>query len=255
MKTIGKRLFSYMAIASVALFVFTSCEDDDVMPDPAEEMDNIVAIAQATPSLSILVEALSMYPELVSALSADGSYTVFAPTNDAFASLLGVIGQSELKNIPEAVLERVLKYHVIASAALYANDLMDGQEAGTFLSAEDMITVGIDGMSVKINNAMVTTADVVASNGNVHIIDAVLVPAQELSIVNTIVEPAYFNKDFSMLTDAVVKADLLAALIDKEANPTRFAPDNAAFAKAGITSIDGFSKDDLTPILTYHAID
>ena len=108
---------------------------------------------------------------------------------------------------------------------------------------------------VKINNAMVTTADVVASNGIVHIIDAVLVPAQELSIVNTIVEPAYFNKDFSMLTDAVVKADLLAALIDKEANYTLFAPDNAAFAKAGITSIDGFSKDDLTPIVTYHVID
>ena len=255
MKTTGKKFLSYIAIAAFALVAFTSCEDDEVTPDPAEDLDNIVSIAQATPSLSTLVEALRLYPDIVSALSTDGSFTVFAPTNDAFASLLGVIGQSDLENIPEDVLERVLKYHVIAGAALYSTDLMDGQEAATFLSPDDKITVGIDGMSVNINGAMVTTADVVASNGIVHIIDAVLVPAQEMSIVNTIVEPAYFNKDFSMLTAAVVKAELLTALIDKEANYTLFAPDNAAFAKAGITSIEGFSKEDLTPILTYHVID
>jgi transforming growth factor-beta-induced protein len=87
------------------------------------------------------------------------------------------------------------------------------------------------------------------------VVDAVLVPAQELSIVNTIVEPAYFNKDFSILTAAVVKAELLGTLIDKQANFTLFAPNNAAFTKAGITSLDGLTKDDLTPILTYHVID
>ena len=255
MKLIGKNLFGYLAIASIAVFTLTSCEDDDLTPDPVEELDNIVSIAQATPSLSILVEALSMYPDLVSALSADGSFTVFAPTNDAFAALLGVIGQSDLNDIPEDVLERVLKYHVIAGSALMSTDLSDGQEAATFLSADDKITVGINGMSVYIDNAMVTAANVEASNGIVHIIDEVLVPAQELSIVNTIVEPAYFNKDFSILTAAVIKAELLSTLIDGQANYTLFAPNNAAFAKAGINSLDGLSKEDLTPILAYHAID
>ena len=100
------------------------------------------------------------------------------------------------------------------------------------------LLLGIDGTSVTINRANVTTADIEASNGIVHILDAVLVPALELSIVNTIVEPAYFNKNFSILTEAVVTADLLGTLTNPSANLTLFAPDNAAFAAAGITSLD-----------------
>jgi transforming growth factor-beta-induced protein len=254
MKSIGKKKFSFLAIALVAVFTFSSCEDDEPMNEPMDK-DNIVTIAQETPSLSILVDALTMYPDLVNALSNDGSYTVFAPTNDAFVALLEVIGQTDLNDIPENVLERLLKYHVISGAALLSSDLSNGQEAATLLSADDMITVGVNNMDVTINGAMVTTANVEASNGVVHIVDAVLVPEQELSIVNTIVEPAYFNKDFSILTAAVIKADLLETLINKEANYTLFAPNNAAFEKANITSLDNLSKEDLVPILTYHVID
>jgi transforming growth factor-beta-induced protein len=216
--------------------------------------DNIVEIASATPSLSILVEALSKFPDLVSALSADGTYTVFAPTNDAFTALLGAIGQSSLNDIPLNVLERVLKYHVISSAALMSTDLTDGQMAATILSADDKITVDINGSNVMINNASVTAANIEASNGIVHVVDAVLVPELELSIVNTIVEPAYFNKNFSILTEAVVTANLLGTLIDTDANYTLFAPNNAAFEAAGITTLDGLTADDLTPILTYHVL-
>lgn len=256
MNLIRKNKLNILAIALLAsVFTFSSCEkEEDPMVEPMAK-DNIVTIAQATPSLSILVDALTMYPELVSALSAEGSYTVFAPTNDAFVALLGVIGQNGLDDIPESVLERVLKYHVISGAALMSSDLSDGQKASTLLSADDKIKVGINGMNVTINGAMVSTANVEASNGVVHIVDAVLVPALELSIVNTIVEPAYFNKDFSILTAAVVKAELLGTLINKQANFTLFAPNNAAFAKAGITSLDNLSKADLAPILTYHVID
>ena len=253
MKTIGKKFLSFSAIALIAVFTLTSCEDDDPMPQ-VEELDSIVTIAQATPSLSILVDALTQYPDLVSALSGEGNFTVFAPTNDAFTALLGVIGQTDLNNIPEDVVERILKYHVISGAAIMSADLTDGQQAATLLGADDKITVGLDAMSVNINNAMVTMADVEASNGIVHIVDAVLVPELELSIVNTIVEPAYFNKNFSILTAAVVKAELLSTLTNKEASLTLFAPDNAAFTKAGITSLDGLTKEDLTPILTYHVI-
>ena len=87
-----------------------------------------------------------MFPDLVSALSMDGSYTVFAPTNDAFVALLGVIGQTGLDDIPERVIERLLKYHVISGASLMSTDLSDGQMAATLLSADDKITVGITGM-------------------------------------------------------------------------------------------------------------
>jgi len=230
--------------------------DEVLLPEGFElPKDNIVSIASETPSLSILVDALTMFPDLVDALSSDGNYTVFAPTNDAFTALLGIIGQSSLDDVPEDVIERLLKYHVISSAALMSGDLTDGQMAATLLSDDDKVSVGISGSDVTINGANVTTANVEASNGIVHIVDAVLVPSLELSIVNTIVEPAYFNKDFSILTEAVVTADLLSTLIDSEANYTLFAPNNDAFEAAGITSLEGLTANDLAPILTYHVLD
>jgi transforming growth factor-beta-induced protein len=229
--------------------------DEVLLPEGFElPKKSIAAIASETPSLSILVEALTMFPSLVTALSGDGSYTVFAPTNDAFVALLGVTGQTSLSDIPEAVIERLLKYHVIAGASLMSTDLTDGQMASTLLGDDDKVTVEIDGSSVAINGANVTLANVEASNGMVHIVDAVLVPELELSIVNTIVEPAYFNKNFSILTSAVVTADLLSTLTDPSASLTLFAPDNAAFEAAGLTSLEGLTANDLAPILTYHVI-
>ncbi|UII34185.1 fasciclin domain-containing protein [Fulvivirga ulvae] len=224
--------------------------DQVLLPPPP----SIVQIAQANSNLSILVEALTKFPDLVNLLNGDGSFTVFAPTNAAFADLLGVIGQNELDDIPEDVLKRVLQYHVIASAALASSDLSDGQMAATALGSDDEVTISISGSDVMVNNANVTTANIEANNGIIHVIDAVLVPSLETSIVNTIVEPAYFNKDFSILTAAVVKAELLETLIDGSANYTLFAPNNEAFEAAGITSLDGLDKATLTPILTYHVL-
>jgi transforming growth factor-beta-induced protein len=229
--------------------------DEVLIPEGFElPKDNIVSIAAQTPSLSILVEALSLFPNLVDALSSDGSFTVFAPTNDAFIALLGVIGQKSLSDIPESVIERLLKYHVISGAALMSTDLSDGQMASTLLSDDDKIKVQISGQSVKINGANVTAANIEASNGVVHVVDAVLVPALELSIVNTIVQPAYFSKSFSVLTQAVVTAGLLETLVNPDASFTLFAPSNDAFEAAGITSLTGLTANDLTPILTYHVL-
>lgn len=215
---------------------------------------SIAELASETPDLSILTEALTKFPNLVSALGGEGSFTVFAPTNEAFTALLGVIGQTGLNDIPENVIERLLKYHVIAGASLKSTDLTDGQAAATLLSDQDKLTVDINGTAVKINNANVTTANIEAGNGIIHVIDAVLVPELELSIVNTIVEPAYFNKNFSILTAAVATAGLLDELTDPSADLTLFAPDNAAFEAAGITSLTGLSASDLAPILTYHVL-
>lgn len=252
MKLALKKKLSYLAIASIAIFSLNSCEEDE--EPEAMVTKNIVEIASETPSLSILVDALTMFPDLVSALGSDGSYTVFAPTNDAFTALLGVVGQSNLSDIPESVIERLLKYHVISGSGLMSTDLSDGQMAATILSADDKITVGIAGSSVTINGAAVSIPDVKATNGIVHIVDAVLVPELELSIVNTIVEPAYFNKNFSILTEAVVTANLLGTLTNASSSLTLFAPDNAAFEAAGITSLAGLTAEDLSPILTYHVI-
>lgn len=141
-----------------------------------EEEQNIVELAQATDDLSTLVTAVET-AELVDALSDENSsLTVFAPTNAAFEALpdgtldelLAPEGQDQLKDI--------LTFHVVDSEA-FAADLSDGQEL-TALNG-DTLTVSIDGDTVRINGAQVTTADVDASNGVVHIIDSVLLPPED----------------------------------------------------------------------------
>ena len=241
------KLTSILALVSVTLI---SCEKEEKEPNPT--MD-IVEIAQGNANLNLFVSVVSG-AGLSGALKEAGPFTVFAPSNDAFIALLGAIGQTDPANIPDEVVQRILKYHVIAGAAIKSTDLSNGQMAATLLGANDKITVSKMGTSVKINGANVTSADIMATNGVIHVIDQVLVPALELSIVNTIVEPAYFSKDFSILTQAVVTAGLLETLINPASNFTLFAPTDAAFAAAGITSLAGLTANDLTPILTYHVI-
>jgi transforming growth factor-beta-induced protein len=227
---------------------------DAVLVPSTIATNDIVEIASGADNLSILVQALTKFPDLVETLGDNsGSFTVFAPTDDAFAALLGVIGQTGLDDIPESVLRRVLEYHVVPNAELFAGDLTDGATAETVLAGES-VTVSINGSDVSIDNANVTTADIEAVNGVIHIIDGVLTPSLETSIVNTVVEPAYFNVNFTTLTAAVVEAGLLETLIDPASELTVFAPTNAAFEAAGITSLEGLTANDLVPILQYHVL-
>ena len=203
--------------------------------------------------MTVLTQALTKFPDLVTTLSDEnGDFTVFAPTDQAFTNLLAAVGQTSLDDIPDNVLRRILEYHVVAGALL-STELTDGANASTVLG--ENVSVAIDGSSVAINTSNVTTADVDAANGVVHVLDAVLIPALEASILNTVVEPAYFNVNFTTLTAAVVQADLLNTLINRDAQFTVFAPNNAAFEAAGITSLDGISEEDLANILLYHTLD
>lgn len=137
-----------------------------------EASSTIVELAQATDSLSTLVTAV-VAADLVETLSGEGPFTVFAPTNDAFAALPDGTLESLLE--PENVddLTNILTYHVVAGEA-FSTDLSDGQEITTVQG--DVLTVSIEDGNVMINDAMVVTADVEASNGVVHVIDAVLLP-------------------------------------------------------------------------------
>ena len=231
--------------------------DEVLIPATIElPKDNIVEIAQATPELSSLVAILTKFPDLVTALSSDGTYTVFAPTNDAFAALLTAIGQTSVDDVPESVLRTILEYHVISTAAIMSGDLSDGQTAEA-LSGEE-ITVKIDENGVFISDAKVVLPDVEASNGVVHVMENVMVPPSIVPIVGTIVAPAYFNKDFTVLISAVLAADedILSVLLSNGPSNnglTLFAPTNAAFEAAGITTLpDGAT---VSAVLKYHVID
>ena len=229
--------------------------DEVLIPEGFEVPKTIVELASETEDLSTLVTALSLFPDLVSTLEGDGTFTVFAPTNEAFAGLLAAIGQTDLNDIPESVVRSILEYHVISSAALMSTDLSNGQTAET-VNGEN-ITVAIDGSDVFISDSKVLTANIEASNGVVHIVENVMVPPSILPVVGTIVAPAYFNKDFSTLIAAVEAADedILSVLLGTGAGDglTLFAPTNAAFEAAGITSLpDGAT---LSAVLKYHVVD
>jgi len=249
-----KNLKSLYAVLIASVLTFSCSEENDFKyPDGPEK--TIAQVVTGSPNLSILASAVTKYPDLVSTLSGEGSFTVFAPSNAAFLALLPAIGQTSLNDIPEDVLKSIIQYHVIASAALKSTDLTTGN-----VNAVNGEAISINVASgVKINTSTnVTVADVEATNGIVHIVDAVLVNPSIRPIVGTIVAPAYFNKNFSTLIAAVKAASpsILTTLLGNGPSNkklTLFAPTNDAFAAAGITSLP--NQATLDAVLTYHVID
>ncbi len=257
------------------LFIFASCSDDDNgMVDPPETTVNIVEAAQATSDLSSLVAALQKADEsanndLVTALSGDGPFTVFAPTNQAFADLLVQLdGFDSLDDFNSQELQDllavILTYHVVPGAAALSTDLSNGQTLTTLqgstleVSTSGGVFIG-DATDV---DAQVTTADVEASNGVVHIIDKVLLPQTIIDqlgdiILKPITDLAIGNDNLESLVAALVAADGdLPTVLRGDGPFTVLAPTDEAFE----TFLDGASLDDvptdvLTQVLLNHVIE
>ncbi len=164
-------------VAALTLLV-AACGDDNggstgaaTAESDATPVGDIVAVAQSEPQLSTLVDAVTA-ADLVETLQAQGPYTVFAPTNDAFDALGGTLDEL-LEPAAKDDLANVLTYHVV-EGDVKAADLEDGQKVTTVQGGE--LTVAIDGGDVKVNDATVVQADVPAENGTVHVIDKVLTP-------------------------------------------------------------------------------
>ncbi len=215
------------------------------------KQNSIAEIAIGTEDLSSLVAILSL-PGLSDILTAaaddNATLTVFAPTNDAFAAVLTTLGISSIEEIPESVLLDIVKYHIVGAVAQSSELSATNYET---LNGESVTVDLTDG--VKVDGANVISADIMASNGVVHVVDAVLLPSLYKNALGTIVEVPLFRKSYSTLTAALVKADLVTTLLG-DGPFTVFAPDNDAFEAAGITSLDDYSADDLTPILLYHVL-
>ena len=184
---------------------------------------------------------------LVPALNGPGLFTVFAPTDDAFAALPAGTVEALLQD-PQGLLTDILTYHVVGSAAL-STDLSNGQTIVT-LNNGKTITVNINMNGVFINNAQVMVADVPADNGVVHVIDAVLLPPN--TVVDVIVESPVHNT----LEAAVAAAGLIEPL--NGAGPfTVFAPTDDAFAALPDGTVETLLQDPeglLTEILAYHVV-
>lgn len=221
---------------------------DAVLLPPAIVNQSITEIVNASPDHTTLAAALNV-SGLDGALASAGTYTLFAPTDAAFDALpAGVL--DNLLSDPSGALTDVLLYHVLASTVM-SGDLMDGMMATT-LQGQD-ITVTISNGMVFINDAMVTLADIPATNGVVHVIDAVLVPDLP---TNSIYDYVSASADHTTLLAAIDAAGLGETL--SGGMYTLFAPTNAAFDALPAGTLDALLADPsglLTEILFYHVVD
>jgi uncharacterized surface protein with fasciclin (FAS1) repeats len=243
-----------LSLAILATGLVAACGGDD-HPAEVTANKNIVQTAQALPQFSTLVEAV-VAADLQGALSGPGPLTVFAPTNDAFAALLTELGLTKAQLLADKpLLTSVLQYHVLNASVPRASVPLG--KAVTPLAGGVFKVDSVSGALVitdgRNRTSRITQTDVAATNGVIHVVDRVLLPADK-----NIVQTAQALPQFSTLVEAVVAANLQGAL--SGTGPlTVFAPTNDAFAallaELGVTKAQLLADTALlTKVLTYHVL-
>ena len=240
----AKIMRAYIGAGLVAMLAATVSAQDCAAGKGATQTKskNIVQTAIAAGQFKTLVKAVQA-AGLAETLSGDGPFTVFAPTDEAFAKLPDGALEGLLKN-PEA-LKSVLLYHVVPGKVMAA-DVAKLKTAKTALGQPVKIDTS---NGVRVENANVLKTDIVASNGVIHVIDTVIMPK------NDIIEAARAAGSFKTLLTAIEAAGLTDTL--RGDGPfTVFAPTDEAFAKLPKGTLDALLKDKakLTSILTYHVV-
>jgi transforming growth factor-beta-induced protein len=245
MKRILAALVACCAIAAIPVASATAHRSAK-MSEP-----NIVTLAASNPQLSTLVKLVKS-AGLVKALSGSAKLTVFAPTNAAFAKVPKATLNTLAHNTK--LLAKVLEYHVV-KGALTAAQIEKKHSLKTLEGAS--LTVKVKDGSVYINQAKVIKANVLASNGIVHVINGVLTPPKSSPSEN-IVQVAASAPQFSTLVSLVKQAGLVKAL-SGTAKLTLFAPTNAAFSALQHQDPKLFAKVAhsrtlLKDVLLYHVV-
>jgi len=237
----------------------------------------IASVASSVEDLSILVEAIVEAGLIDAVAEEEAEFTVFAPTNEAFLSLLDGLGFEGLADIPTDLLEEVLLYHIVPAVA-FSSDLSNGQVLPTLNGAELVVDltdgVVIDGVG---SDATVIEPNVEAGNSVVHVVDTVLLPfvvgadgpvEDEVPMAEPMAEPMDDSEsiastasgvtDLSVLVEAIVAAGLIDFVADPEAEVTVFAPTNEAFvallSSQGFDGLNQLPIDFVRDILLYHVV-
>lgn len=247
------RHFMKFGLAILALATtLVGCGGDD---DDAASQANIAEVAKAQ-GFNALLAAVTKAGIGGTLTDANAQLTVFAPTDQAFADLAGRLGFANatamVDALPAPALQSILSYHVLGTKKLAADLAAGGATqatAYTYASMPAMLRLdssnGVRITDAALTVATVTTPNVMASNGVIHVVDKVLIPPGVLNIV----QMARVNPLFSSLVSAVATADLQSTL--SGAGPfTVFAPTNPAFAAAP----QNLTVPQLRTVLTYHVV-
>ena len=241
-------LLSFLLGASL---FFTACEKSN-----PPETRNLLEIAGARAELSTFLTAIEL-AGLTAMLDGNGSFTVFAPTNTAFAAYLAANGYAQLEDVPLASLKQLLQYHMVIGA-LKTGDVTTGYIASlaTFGASTSVLKLYLENTGALLinNNAAVTTADLMGTNGVIHVVNKVItLPKVVEHLQNDITLSAFIVA----LTRPDLSIDYFATLT--EPGPfTVFAPDNAAFAalliELGLDNLNDIPEAQLNSILQYHIV-
>ena len=251
-----KKSLFFVSVLLVLAVVLAACAPtattvptEEPTEEPTPEPQSIVDIAVADGRFETLVAAVGA-AGLAETLSNEGPFTVFAPTDEAFAKLPEGTVDALLADIP--ALTDILLYHVVEGAVL-AEDVVSREEAQTLLG--ENVSIRVEEGIVYINDAQVILADIIAENGVIHVIDTVLLPTEEESL-GSIVDIAVADGRFETLVAAVQAAELAETLAG-EGPFTVFAPTDDAFAKLPEGTVEALLADipTLTNILLYHVVD
>ncbi len=214
---------------------------------PKAEPNDIIDTAVSAGSFKTLAAALKA-AGLIDALKGKGPFTVFAPTDEAFAKLPAGTVEELLKPANKARLASILKYHVV-SGSVMAKDVKTG--SAVTLDGQRVDLVAKDG-GVMVDGATVTKADIACSNGVIHVIDTVILPSDK-----NVVQTAIAAGKFSTLAKLLTAADLVSTL-EGEGPFTVFAPTDEAFAKLPKETLESLlkpeNKEKLAGILKYHVV-
>ena len=264
-----KRFSMFAMLLVVASLVMAACAPaatptpapaPTAMPEPTATpepmLKDIVDTAVADGRFTTLVAAVGA-AELVDTLKGEGPFTVFAPTDDAFAALPAGTIDELLKPENKQKLTDILLYHVVAGKVMAA-EVTALASAATALGKD--VAIKTDMGNVYVNDSKVIITDIETSNGVIHVIDAVLLPPAEDAMMEekkTIVDIAAADGRFNTLV-AAVEAAGLAETLSGEGPFTVFAPTDDAFAALPAGTVESLllpeNKQALTDILLYHVV-
>lgn len=243
------------AALSISLLL-AGCNDDDnkieIQP-PVQEPNTVYDVAAASGDFNTLVSLLEATNLDDTLDNADSMYTVFAPTDAAFAAL----GQETLDALAQDPdkLSSILTYHVLGSKVV-AEDALSAAGSTVLTVNGANIALSLSGDDLLINTSTVTDTDVMADNGVIHVIDAVLMPPAPTESGANIVDTAKANGEFTTLITALERTGLDSVLSDESGSFTVFAPTDTAFAAIGDKLINTLlaNPDVLSDILKQHVL-